>query len=163
MKREEFDALTEKTVERTAKLLISKGAEYAGDGDRLANFKRNAEKNGQTVLECWQIYWGKHIDSINSYMLRVKDRAVQLALKGVVEEAMELDSRLPTVGARSISDLERIKAVTNPVTFRQQINNALPQAMREIEETLSEPIEGRFDDNINYSILCQAILKELRG
>lgn len=154
MNRSDFDALVDETVKRTAGLLIAKGAEYAGDGDRLINFKRNAAKNGQTVLECWQVYWGKHIDSINSYMLRIKDRAVELALQEVVEEASS---------DRAQMDPAIRKAAISPERFRERINKAVPHAMREIELTLSEPIEGRFDDNINYSFLCQAILKELRG
>lgn len=150
MNRAEFDKLTAATIERTAGLLIAKGAEYAGDGDRLANFKRNAEKNGTTVLECWQVYWGKHVDSINSYMARVKDEAVTRALEVVCRESYN--------AGKNGQEFFLPKADR----FRNLINDELPGALVAIERSLSEPIEGRFDDNINYSILCQAILKELR-
>ena len=153
MNRDEFDALVAATVQRTADILVSKGAEYANDTDRLANFKRNAEKNGQTVLECWQIYWGKHVDSISSYMRRVKDRAVFLALQEVINDDQ---------AARIENSGEMRQEAINAERFRKRVDAALPRAMMEIECTLSEPIEGRFDDNINYSILCQALLKELR-
>lgn len=153
MDRATFDAITQATIERTARILIAKGTEYAGDGDRLANFKRNAEKNGQTIFECWQIYWSKHIDSINSYMVRVKNRAVELALEQVIEDDQ---------AARKENNGNMRKEAINPERFRKRVNGNLLQAMQEVELTLSEPIEGRFDDNINYSILCQAILKELR-
>lgn len=152
MNRTDFDAIVDAAVQRTATLLVQKGAEYAGDADRLVNFKRNAAKNGQTVLETWQTYWGKHIDAINSYMARVKDEAVMLALEEVVEHA----ARLKAAGGS-------MREAVDPARFREIVNNAIPYAMRKVETELSEPIEGRFDDNINYSFLCMAILQELRN
>ena len=162
MDRATFDALVEDTVEKTANLLIAKGAEYAGDVDRLANFKRNAAKNQQTVLETWQTYWGKHIDSINTYMARVKNHAVELALFELFEIHQDLISRLPMPGALSISDHEKLAVLADPVAFAKLVDHKLPTAMKEIDSTLSEPIEGRFHDNINYSFLCLALLKEVR-
>lgn len=153
MNRADFDKLVLETQKVTGDLLIAKGAEYAGDGDRLINFKRNAIKNGQTVLETWQTYWGKHVDSINTYMARVKDRAVHYALVEVVEE--DLAARVADDGVK------RHKA-TDPVEFRKRIDRLLPMAMRTVDSELSEAIEGRFHDNMNYSILCIALLKELR-
>lgn len=162
MNRSDFDALVQNTVAATADILVKKGAEYAGDADRLINFKRNAAKNGQTVLETWQTYWGKHVDSINSYMARVKDEAVYLALQVTVEEYTALLERLPLPGARSISDMAKMREAISPETFRDRVNAALPDAILKVEATLSEPIEGRFHDNMNYSYLAIAILRELR-
>jgi len=45
-------------------LLLSKGADYAGTEDVLANFKRNAERLGLTKYQVWAVYFGKHIDAI---------------------------------------------------------------------------------------------------
>lgn len=149
MNRENFDKLVEETMKATAALLIAKGAEYAGDADRLINFKRNAIKNGQTVLETWQTYWGKHIDSINSYMARVKADAVNRALYAEVQLAGELSKK----GEMYIPD---------EVRFKARINESVPAAMKAVDAALSEPIEGRFHDNINYSVLCLALIKELR-
>jgi hypothetical protein len=154
MNRADFDKLVSDTVKVTADLLIAKGAEYAGDGDRLANFKRNAARNGQTVLETWMTYWNKHIDSIHTYMARVKDRATELALQEIIETdkiAIETNN----------GELRRENASAQ--RFRNKVNECLPSAMREIEAQLSEGIEGRFHDNINYSFLCLGILKELKG
>lgn len=161
MNRADFDALVAATVARTADLLVKKGDEYTGEADRLANFKRNAAKNGQTVLDCWMVYWGKHVDSINTYMARVKDEAVKLALQDygrAVAELISSQRRAPV----SISDEEKIDALADPAHFRHAVNTLLPVALDRINKQLTEPIEGRFDDNINYSILCQAILAELR-
>lgn len=162
MNRTDFDALVTEQVKRTADLLVRKGAEYAGDADRLANFKRNAAKNGQTVLETWQTYWGKHVDSINSFISRVKDRAMYLALQEILEEHEKLIERLPSPGARSQSDSERLSAIIDPEVFRDRVNVALPDAVRWVELQLSEPIVSRFDDNINYSFLGAAIITELQ-
>lgn len=52
------------TVERLSKL---KGGEYAGDADRLANFRRNAEAAETTMELIWRIYAAKHWDAIMQY------------------------------------------------------------------------------------------------
>lgn len=149
MNSKDFDHLVKDTVARTASLLISKGAEYAGDADRLANFKRNAARNGHTVLEEWMTYWNKHIDSIHSYMARVKEKALTLALQDMLEQAQT-------------ANRNGEKYYPSGSYFQALVNARLSEAVNLIDATLSEPIEGRFDDNINYSFLCQGILKELR-
>lgn len=149
MNRTRFDELVAETVKQTADLLISKGAEYANDADRLANFKRNAEKNGQTVLEVWATYWGKHVDAINTYMGRVKADAINRALYAEMELARE-------------DSAKGLIYIPSEARFRGRIDYALPYAMRAVDATLSEPIEGRFHDNINYSLLAIALLAEIK-
>jgi hypothetical protein len=103
MNRTDFEKLARETIESTAQLLITKGAEYAGDADRLANFKRGAGLIGVTPLQVALIYASKHFDAISTY-------------------------------------------VRNDAQGKMQI--------------LSEPIEGRFDDLINYCILMKALVAE---
>lgn len=103
MNRTKFDQLVQETIESTAKLLIQKGAEYAGDEDRLSNFKRGAAHIGVTPLQVALIYTSKHFDAIATYIRN--------------------DAR----GATQI---------------------------------LSEPIEGRLDDLINYALLLKALIAE---
>lgn len=43
-----------------------KGKAYSGDGDVLANFKRNAERLGLSRFQVWAVYFNKHIDAINN-------------------------------------------------------------------------------------------------
>jgi hypothetical protein len=154
MNRTDFDRLVAETVRATADLLVAKGAEYAGDGDRLANFKRNAIRNGQTVLETWMTYWNKHIDSIHTYMARAKDGATTLALREIVGDVDQWCRKNP-------GQLFPDKLISGDA-LRRKVNDKLPEAMDILDATLSEPIEGRFHDNINYSYLCLALLKELR-
>lgn len=105
MNHSEFNKIVESTITNTQKLLVSKGAEYAGNEDRLSNFKRGAELTGSNPLQIALIYLSKHYDSLGTY---------------VRNESL------------------------NP----------------ELNKNLSEPIEGRLDDIINYCILIKAIIQE---
>ena len=95
----------EYTFEQCRNLLIKKGAEYAGNVDRYANFKRQADALGMTSFEIWAVYFNKHVDAINS--------------------AIKRNPEMPTV--------------------------------------LSEPLEGRIQDNINYLLLDLGMTIELAG
>jgi hypothetical protein len=76
-----FQHLVEETIENVKGLAKLKGGEYAGDGDRLANFRRNAGNLELCMEQVWAVYAAKHWDAINQY---VKDTA-----KGVHRERME--------------------------------------------------------------------------
>lgn len=103
MNQTEFQQLCERTYDETFNLLKSKGAEYAGTSDRLANFKRGAMLTGTTPLQCCFIYMSKHYDSLSTYIK--KDAAG-------------------------------------------------------FDQHLSEPIEGRLNDLINYCLLMKGIIYE---
>ena len=105
MNRSDFDNLVKETINETAQLLISKGAEYAGNEDRLANFKRGAAHIGVTPLQVALIYTSKHFDALSTYIR----------------------------------------------------NDA-----RGMEQILSEPIDGRIHDLINYCFLIKALIIEER-
>ena len=65
---DQYDTLIDKTI-LTIKLLSSlKGGEYAGDKDRLANFKRNAANLDLLPEQVWGVYAAKHWDAINQYI-----------------------------------------------------------------------------------------------
>lgn len=63
----EYDKLLTQTIENVKKLGALKGGEYAGDVDRLANFRRNAEQAETTMEFVWRIYIAKHWDAIMQY------------------------------------------------------------------------------------------------
>lgn len=67
-----WDELLEETIRSIRSLALVKGGEYAGDHDRLANFRRNAQAQDLTMEQVWRVYAGKHWDSINQY---IKDQA----------------------------------------------------------------------------------------
>lgn len=68
MNQADFTALFNNTVAELEKLLIVKGGEYAGSGDRLGNFKRGAGRVGVHPLQILWIYAAKHIDSIETFI-----------------------------------------------------------------------------------------------
>ena len=53
------------------KLGTLKGGEYAGDVDRLANFRRNGLALGIPMETVWAVYAGKHWDALIQY---IKDK-----------------------------------------------------------------------------------------
>jgi hypothetical protein len=50
-----------------------KGGEYAGDLDRLANFRRNARDMGLPMETVWRVYIAKHWDAICQYILDIQN------------------------------------------------------------------------------------------
>lgn len=66
MKHSERQDLTEKLFAKCIEMGNKKNKSYAGQGDTLANFKRNAEALGLTKYQIWLVYFNKHIDSINN-------------------------------------------------------------------------------------------------
>lgn len=65
---EEYHKLVEDTFAKVVNLGIVKGGEYAGDGDRLANFRRNALDQGLSMEAVWRVYAAKHWDAIGQYV-----------------------------------------------------------------------------------------------
>lgn len=68
MRREDFLALLESEHEKIVQLNRTKGSDYAGDEDALANFKLHAGQLGLTPEQIWAVYAGKHYDAILTYV-----------------------------------------------------------------------------------------------
>ncbi len=69
MTNEEFVDLRDKFNDECEEAMKLKGEAYTqGTSDRLANFKKNAEKLGLTPLQVWSVYFGKHLDAIYFYL-----------------------------------------------------------------------------------------------
>ena len=68
MKNKDFIELVKRTQRNTSALLIAKGQEYAGEADRLSNFKRGSTNTGMTPLQVCFIYMSKHYDSLATYV-----------------------------------------------------------------------------------------------
>lgn len=62
-----FEQLVAETVQQINSLSKLKGGEYAGDDDRLANFRRNATAAETTMEFVWRVYASKHWDAIMQY------------------------------------------------------------------------------------------------
>lgn len=64
----DFVRIIEETVDQIKKLSTLKGGEYAGDTDRLANFRRNGANLGLEMEQVWAVYAGKHWDALMQYI-----------------------------------------------------------------------------------------------
>lgn len=65
---ESFDKIIAQTIEQIRNLAALKGGEYAGDEDRLANFRRNAQSLGLDYRQIWAVYSAKHWDALIQYI-----------------------------------------------------------------------------------------------
>lgn len=77
----DYNKLVDQTIENLKKLGELKGGEYAGDIDRLANFRRNGAAQELPMETIWSVYAAKHWDAIQQY---IKDQR-----NGKVRERME--------------------------------------------------------------------------
>jgi len=66
---ERYAQLIATTVESITKLSRLKGGEYAGDHDRLANFRRNALALGLPMESVWAVYAAKHWDAVQQFVM----------------------------------------------------------------------------------------------
>lgn len=69
---ERYHKLVSETVKNIEQLSTLKGGEYAGDVDRLANFRRNAANLDLNMEQVWAVYAAKHWDALSQY---IKDLA----------------------------------------------------------------------------------------
>lgn len=76
-----YNVLVDETITTLKRLGELKGGEYAGDLDRLANFRRNAQALGLPMESIWAVYAAKHWDAVMQY--------VQDLNTGVQRERME--------------------------------------------------------------------------
>lgn len=67
--QEQWERLLETSIAEIRRLSVLKGGEYAGDSDRLANFRRNAAKLELLPEQVWAVYAGKHWDAVQQYCL----------------------------------------------------------------------------------------------
>jgi len=66
--QETYSKLAADTWQTVTELGAKKGGEYAGDNDRLANFRRNGLDLNLPMEVIWRIYAGKHWDAIGQYV-----------------------------------------------------------------------------------------------
>ena len=69
----QFNAMLKLTYDRLFEISNTKGKEYAGSEDRLANFKRLGADLDLLPEQVLLVYFTKHLDSIRTY---IKDKAI---------------------------------------------------------------------------------------
>jgi hypothetical protein len=71
LKTSVFVEQTRKLFDECLAIMDKKGAEYSGQEDKFANFKREAKKLGVSPFLIWQVYECKHGDAIDSFVKRL--------------------------------------------------------------------------------------------
>lgn len=67
----DFDELFEARVEKLRETGLTKGRKYTlSTGDRLANFKQEAEELGLTPFQVWHVFFNKHVRAVADFCRR---------------------------------------------------------------------------------------------
>lgn len=85
-----FALLLEGIYHEVCKLVDLKGGEYSGDDDRLANFRRNAERLGLDYRQVWAVYAGKHWDALMQYVKDVGTNTTRIRTEPLRGRAIDL-------------------------------------------------------------------------
>lgn len=121
----QWNTLLAQTITAIEELALIKGGEYAGDLDRLANFRRNGQALGLNPETIWAVYAGKHWDSIQQW---IKD--LQSGKERTRAESME--GRVHDLITYSILLL----------AMMEERNGPRPEPVAELEFTLSNHQTG---------------------
>jgi hypothetical protein len=78
------------TIAEIQKLSKLKGGEYAGDDDRLANFRRNAANFGVNMDTIWSVYAAKHWDALMQYIKDINQGTVRDRLEPIAGRVDDL-------------------------------------------------------------------------
>lgn len=84
--RDQLRQIINNTLTQINKLNDTKGREYAGDDDALANFHNRAEQMGITPMQVWGIFYGKHSDAIYAYIRNGK--VLSEPIEGRIDDAI---------------------------------------------------------------------------
>lgn len=68
MDRDEFLRMMDAEYQTIRKINETKGHDYAGDDDALANFKEQARAVGLAPEQVWAIFAGKHWSAVMTYV-----------------------------------------------------------------------------------------------
>lgn len=71
----QFKKVIHETYESILRLTETKGEEYSGSDDQLANFKRSANEAGILQEQAWLVFFNKHVDAIKSYVRIGKEKS----------------------------------------------------------------------------------------
>lgn len=86
----DFDALVKDTTQKINELSTLKGGEYAGDDDRLANFRRNGLDQELPMETIWRIYAAKHWDAVGQYIKDLRIGKTRTRMESISGRADDL-------------------------------------------------------------------------
>jgi hypothetical protein len=117
MNQHQFSKIVDQTFSSCRELLVVKGGEYAGTGDRLANFHRGAQLTGCTSKQVLMIYLSKHYDSIATYVKTEAEGAVRKSsepIEGRIDDLINYCMLLKALIAESVAEAGMPQAVPAP-------------------------------------------------
>lgn len=85
-----YDELVKQTVDMIIQLGKEKGGEYAGDRDRLANFRRNGDALGLPMETIWRVYAGKHWDAVTQYIVDIQQGKTRPRMESIAGRVDDL-------------------------------------------------------------------------
>ena len=88
MDKERFQDLLNDTFTDMRELTATKGREYAGSDDQLANFKRLGEALRMAPEAILFIYLTKHLDSITTYVRELQEHELSEPIDGRIDDAI---------------------------------------------------------------------------
>ena len=88
--QKEWEELLNESTSSIINLAKLKGGEYAGDVDRLANFRRNGDNLGLMMEQVWAVYAGKHWDAIMQYIKDISRGADRVRMEPISGRADDL-------------------------------------------------------------------------
>jgi hypothetical protein len=139
-----YELLLKSTFLEIENLGTNKGGEYAGDGDRLANFRRNGENLGLPMETVWAVYAGKHWDAIQQYIKDQRNGKERLRLEPIEGRVDDLITYLILFKAM-LDERENYNPATkqfSPLTA-EQLEGPLMQALNNMELDIKETPEQR--------------------
>lgn len=80
---ERYNQILSETIKEIQKLGALKGGEYAGDNDRLANFRRIGLDQELPMATIWRVYAGKHWDAVSQYIKDERQGKSRKRLEGI--------------------------------------------------------------------------------
>lgn len=86
----EYEKLLKDVQAEIEKLAKLKGGEYAGDTDRLANFRRNANDLDLPMETVWRVYCAKHWDAVGQYIKDIQSGKSRERIESIEGRAMDI-------------------------------------------------------------------------
>lgn len=114
----EYATLVNETVETINKLSTLKGGEYAGDVDRLANFRRNGVQMELPMETIWSVYYNKHHDAVMQYV-----RDLQQGRKR--ERLESIEGRLDDMIVYCILFKAMVRERNRPINYGQLLSQTI--------------------------------------
>ena len=171
MRTPQFIALLQETHTKMLALTASKGAEYAGDHDQLANFKRLGLEMDETPEKALWHLLKKHTDSLRTYIMdmekgvtrnysepitgRVDDAILYLVLlKALIVEREGLTGDLEP-------DLRPGGPASGSESLEAQFGPGVAPSIEDIQEDVAQWADRVFPNRTAHGSLSKLVLEEI--